>query len=339
MEQGLVYPYGVPNVTGVLKSMPVDFQVTEELGFEPEGEGEHLFLWIEKTGLSTAELIHRIARDYSLKPQLIGYSGLKDKHALTRQWLSLHLPGKPSPADLGEGDGYRVLRQARHHKKLRPGTHKSNAFQLRLREVRDFPDETREQLQCVAKQGFANYFGAQRFGRKQDNVRQALEQLTTRRLKRSRKSILLSSLRSYLFNQILTRRISLGHWELPLAGDVFMLRGSHSIFAEELDDKLIARYQQLDITSTASLYGAGISLLTGEPRSIEAQVFAGREDITRCLDQQGVKLQMRPLRVSVDKLSFDYDAKDQSLLINLELPAGCYVTTMLNHFITLQDAS
>jgi tRNA pseudouridine13 synthase len=313
--------------------------VSEELGFEPEGEGEHLFLWIEKTGLSTMELIARVARDYSLKPQLIGYSGLKDKHALTCQWLSLHLPGKPSPVDLGGDEGYRVLRQARHHKKLRPGTHKSNSFQLRLREVNGLPDQTREQLQCVANQGFANYFGAQRFGRKQDNVRQALEQLNTRRLKRSRKSILLSSLRSYLFNQILARRISQRHWEHPLAGDVFMLRGSRSIFSDEVDDKLVARYQDLDIASTASLYGTGRCLLTGEPESIEAQIFEEHKDITSCLDQQGAKLQMRPLRAVVENFSFDYTAEDQSLLLRLTLPAGCYVTTLLDHFITLRDAS
>jgi tRNA pseudouridine13 synthase len=339
MEQGLIYPYGSPIITGVLKSSPVDFQVTEELGFEPEGEGEHLFLWVEKTGLSTLELIARIARDYSLKPQLIGYSGLKDKHALTHQWLSLHLPGKLSPADLGEGNGYRVLRQARHHKKLRPGTHKSNSFQLRLREVSSLPDQTREQLQYVANQGFANYFGAQRFGRKQDNVRQALEQLNTRRLKRSRKSILLSSLRSTLFNQILAQRIGLGHWAHPLPGDVFMLRGSRSIFSDKVDDKLVARYRGLDIASTASLYGSGRCLLTGEPHSIEAQIFAEHKEITHCLDQQGAKLQMRPLRVVADKLSFDYDAEDQSLVLKVALPAGSYVTTMLDHFITLRDAS
>jgi tRNA pseudouridine13 synthase len=339
MEQGLVYPYGAPIVSGVLKSRVADFQVTEELGFEPEGEGEHLFLWVEKSGLSTAELIARIARDTSLNPQLIGYSGLKDKHALTRQWLSLHLPGKPSPADLTGGDGYRVLHQARHHKKLRPGTHKSNSFRLCLREVGNLPEQTRQQIQCVADQGFANYFGAQRFGRKQDNVRRALEQLNTRRLKRSRKSILLSSLRSYLFNQILLRRINLGHWDYPLAGDVFMLRGSHSIFSDQLDDKLVARYRQLDIASTASLYGAGRNLLAGEPWSIEAQVFAEHDDITRCLDRQGVKLQMRSLRAVVENFSFDYDAEDQSLCLQLSLPAGCYVTTMLDHFITLQDFS
>jgi len=339
MLQELVYPYGSPLTGGVLKSTLSDFQVSEELGFEPQGEGEHLFILVEKSGLSTPELIARIARDYSLDPKNIGYSGLKDKHALTRQWLSLHMPGKASPEVLFKGDGYRVLKQSRHHRKLRPGTHRYNSFEVLLREVRDFPDQTREQMQCIEKQGFANYFGTQRFGRKQDNVRQALEQLSSRRLKRSRKGILLSSLRSYLFNRIMARRISMGCWELPLEGDVFMLRGSRSIFSDRLDDKLIERYRRLDIASTASLYGAGNNLLSGEPLAIEAQVFAQRDDITSCLDQQGAKLQMRAMRALVDNFSYVYNVEDQSLLLKLDLPAGCYVTTVLDHFIRLDDAS
>ncbi|MDH3630511.1 MAG: tRNA pseudouridine(13) synthase TruD [Gammaproteobacteria bacterium] len=335
----LVYPYGQPVTAGILKSKPNDFRVCEELGFEPSGEGEHLFLLVEKEGLSTHELISRVASDYSLDPRLIGYSGLKDKHALTRQWLSLHMPGKKPPAELFQGNGYQVLRQASHNRKLRPGTHKYNSFQVHLREVGDLPDKTREQISAVTRQGFANYFGAQRFGRQQDNVTQALEQLPGRRLTRSRKSILLSSLRSHLFNRILAQRISLGHWELPLEGDVFMLRGNRSIFSETLDDRLVERFRALDISSTASLYGSGQVLLTGEPQAIEAQVFAEYDAITRCLDQQGARLQMRALRAVVDNFSYDYDAGDQSLLLKLDLPAGCYVTTVLDHFIKLQDAN
>lgn len=339
MMPELVYPYGPPITAGILKSGPNDFRVCEELGFEPSGEGEHLFLLVEKEGLSTHELISRVARDYSLDPKLVSYSGLKDKHALTRQWLSLHMPGKKPPPELFKGNGYRVVRQASHNRKLRPGTHKYNSFQVILREVNDFPDQTREQILAVTRQGFANYFGAQRFGRQQDNVTQALGQLPVRRLTRSRKSILLSSLRSHLFNRILAQRISLGHWELPLEGDVFMLRGNRSIFSETLDDRLTERFRTLDISNTASLYGSGQVLLTGEPQAIEAQVFAECDAITRCLDQQGARLQMRALRAVVDNFSYDYDAEDQSLLLKLDLPAGCYVTTVLDHFIKLQDAS
>ena len=114
------YPYGAARIGAVLKSCPEDFEVEEALGFEPEGTGEHLFVWVEKRGLTTSELIERLARDHQLEAKHIGYSGLKDKHALTRQWLSLHLPGKPDPFDHPCGEGYRVLRQTRHLKKLRP---------------------------------------------------------------------------------------------------------------------------------------------------------------------------------------------------------------------------
>jgi tRNA pseudouridine13 synthase len=339
MVQMPVYPYGTPAISGVLKSTPADFQVNEELGFEPDGEGEHCFLLVEKTGLSTPELITRIAHDYSLHPRLVGHSGLKDKHARTSQWLSLHLPGKSLPAAKSAGNGYRILRQARHHRKLRPGTHKYNAFQLCLREVEKLPDQTIAQINLITRQGFANYFGAQRFGRRQDNVKQALAQLTNRRLQRSRKSILLSSLRSYLFNQILARRIGLGHWEKPVAGDIFMLRGSHSIFKDEINNDLLTRYQQLDIASSASLYGTGRNQISDEAQAIEEQVFSQHEDITDCLDLQGTKLQMRALRALVDEFSYDYDAEKRNLWLKLTLPAGSYVTTMLEHFIDLKDAS
>jgi len=339
MVQMPVYPYGSPAISGILKSTPADFQVNEELGFEPDGEGEHHFLLVEKTGLSTPELITRIAHDYSLHPRLVGHSGLKDKHARTSQWLSLHLPGKSLPAPKSAVDGYRILRQARHHRKLRPGTHKFNAFELCLREVNKLPDQTIAQIKLITRQGFANYFGAQRFGRRQDNVKQALAQLANRKLQRSRKSILLSSLRSYLFNQVLARRISLGHWDKPLAGDVFMLRGSHSIFKDEISDDLLARYQQLDIASSASLYGTGRNQISDEARVIEEQIFAQHEDITDCLDRQGTKLQMRALRTVVDGFNYDYDAEKRNLWLKLTLPAGSYVTTMLEHFIDLKDAS
>ena len=334
-----LYPYGPVVASAVLKSRPGDFEVSEELGFEPAGEGEHLFLLVEKSGLSTRELIGCIARDYSLDPKFIGYSGLKDKHALTRQWLSLKLPGKSPAYGLIEGNGYQVLKQARHTRKLRPGSHSHNSFKVRLRDVVDFSEQTREQLDAIAGRGFANYFGTQRFGRRQDNVKQALVELPRRRLKRSRRSLLISALRSYLFNRVLAQRIHLGHWDMPLDGDVFMLRGTHSIFTDTLDDALVDRYRMLDIASTGSLYGAGQNLLGREPRAIEAQVYTACEEITGCLDQQGAKLQMRALRAVVDQFSYEYDAANQSLRLKADLPSGCYMTTLLEHFIKARDVS
>jgi len=339
MQTVLTYPYGEPETRAVLKSSAADFEVEEVLGFEPVGEGEHLFLWVEKSGLGTMELIARMAKDHGLPERDFGYSGQKDKHALTRQWLSLHLPGKEAPFELPAGEGYRVLRQLRHHKKLRPGTHKFNRFSLCLREVRELSDKTQHQLDCVQQQGFANYFGHQRFGRKQDNVKQALAQLGTRKLSRGRRSMLLSSLRSHLFNQILSSRIELGHWEKPIAGDVFMLRGSHSIFADELDAALLERHHQQDISVCASLYGAGRSLMSADAAQIEQRVFAENAEIIDCLQHNDSRLQMRPLRVAAEAFSYDHDPAAGLLRLELSLPTGCYVTTMLEHFLRLDDAS
>ena len=339
MSQELAFPYGAVTSSAVFKSTPGDFEVEEDLGFEPSGDGEHLFLWVEKSGLGTLELIERLARENALPPSLFGHSGLKDKHALTRQWLSLHLPGKASPITAASGDGYRILRQLRHHKKLRPGTHRSNSFRVCLRRFDALPDETRQQIESVARQGFANYFGRQRFGRQQDNVRQALAQLGKRRLPRSRKSLYLSSLRSHLFNQILAQRIRLGHWRDPVDGDVFMLRGSHSIFSDALDADLIARYRSMDISSCASLYGAGRNLMSAQAFEIEQQQFARHGEITDCLDRHDSKLQMRPLRVAADSFDYDYDATAATLRLELSLPTGSYVTTLLDHFVELEDVS
>jgi len=328
-----VYPYGPASVSGVIKASPVDFVVTEELGFEPSGEGEHLLLQVEKTGLTTADLIRRIAADYSIQPRNIGYSGLKDRNAVTTQWLSLHLPGRAAEVSDPSGDAYRVLRAARHRAKLRRGTHKANSFRLRIREVDDCNETCLRQLDAIRGQGMANYFGRQRFGRGQDNVEQALAQLSAARMKPMRKSMLISSLRSHLFNCVLARRISQGSWRQPLDGDVFMLRGSRSIFSEPLDAALQRRYAELDISSTASLYGSGRSRLSGEALQIEQQVFSENTAITACLDRHDARLQMRPLRVAVDDLDYEFDKAHRLLELRLRLPAGSYATVLLEHFM------
>lgn len=334
MSVDLHYPYGKPLINGLLKSCPQDFIVTEELGFEPNGDGEHLFLFIEKIGLSTHELINRIAGIYQLRPRDIGHSGLKDKHALCRQWLSLHLPGKEANPSKDAGGDFKILKALRNRSKLRPGTHKSNHFEICLREVSSLPEATNLQLSKIKTQGFANYFGEQRFGRNQDNVQQALKQLARRgRVPRQRKSLLISSLRSFLFNQVLSRRLQLGHWELPLDGDVFMLRGSRSIFSEALDQALNERYQTMDISTSGSLYGSGRNLMSGQPAEIEKTIFSEHPAVTQCLEGQSAKLDMRAQRVEPREFEHHYDSGQEILKLRLSLPAGSYLTSLLDHFI------
>ncbi|MDJ0777886.1 MAG: tRNA pseudouridine(13) synthase TruD [Gammaproteobacteria bacterium] len=332
----LPFPWGEPSASALMKARCEDFVVTEVLGFEPGGEGEHLFLWVEKRGLNTSDMARAIAADNDLDYRQVSWSGLKDRHALTRQWLSVHLPGSGIAGLRADGEGYRILRQQRHRSKLRPGTHRANRFRVCLREVSGFDSRVGAQIERIGQQGFANYFGAQRFGR-DDNVAQALESLGRRRLSRQRRGLLISALRSDLFNRILARRIEMDCWQAPLEGDVFMLRGSRSVFREPLDDSLRQRFATGDISSCGSLFGRGESMLGGQAAAIEAQVLADNPLAVERLEEVGARRELRPLRAFAGALDFEFDAAGAMLTLELELPAGCYLTTLLEHFLILRQ--
>jgi len=341
MSGKLRYPYGKPTIGGLVKSRAEDFRVSEILGFEPHGEGEHLFLWIEKSMMTTHDLIEQVARDFGVKARGIGHSGLKDKIAVTRQWLSLYLPGKMCSLELPDISGYKLLAHAWHLKKLRPGTHRSNQFEVIIRNVESVPEGVWQQLELIRNQGMANYFGQQRFGLQGDNVERALHAFTNarraRKLSRSKNSLYISALRSFLFNCILSRRIGHRFWYKPMPGDVFMLNGSQSIFYETINEALLERYNEFDLSSTISLYGSGKRLLQGDALALEDQVLAEYETINQCLIQQKARLQMRATRVAVQNLTVTHDLPGKSLHIQVTLPRGSYFTSLLNHFVDTGD--
>lgn len=343
MISKLIYPYGTPSISGQLKSQAEDFKVTEELAFEvggttgEQGKGEHLLLFIEKSMMTTFDLIDRVAKDFGIKPRDIGYCGLKDKVAVTRQWLSLHLPGQMNRLKYPVVSDYKILDQAWHNKKLRPGTHRFNHFEVIIRDIDSCPETTLKQIDKIRVQGMANYFGVQRFGQQGDNFEQAVRVFgnarRTRKLSRSKRSLYLSALRSYLFNRVLSTRIEQGIWEKPLCGDVFMLSGSHSIFHEPINDELLERFKCQDISSTISLYGTGNRLLQDQALETEDSVLAEFEAAKEILLRQGAKLQMRSTRVAVTDFQVTFDNKDQVLYVEARLPRGSFFTTLLDHFI------
>ncbi len=146
------------------RQAPEDFEVEERLPCEPCGRGGHLWLWIEKRGLSTPEASALLESALELRPGSVRHAGLKDKHALTRQWLSV--PGlEPAAVEGFEAPGLRVLAALRHVEPLRLAAHVGNRFRLRLADLA--PDERaafEERLRRLEREGLANYFGAQRFG-------------------------------------------------------------------------------------------------------------------------------------------------------------------------------
>lgn len=335
----LVFPYGEATSSAQIKLYPEDFRVSEELGFELTGNGEHLFLYVQKSGLTTQQLTERISKIAGIHPRNIGYSGLKDKQAVTQQWISLHLPGCKQPPDIPNTEDYQILQSQWHDKKLRVGVHRSNHFDITLRNIKGDLDKILRKIGKIEKQGFANYFGSQRFGTQQDNVAQALRVLNNRhkskRLGRHKKSLYLSALRSELFNRILSRRIELGFWDHPVQGDTYTLAGSQSLFNADIDDEILQRYAQFDIHSALSLYGSGDSRIADQALNIENEVVSSYPGISDTLIASEIKRSYRASRAIPRQLKVSYEPQQNSINLKVELAKGVYLTTLLDHFVDI----
>ncbi|RKD85643.1 tRNA pseudouridine(13) synthase TruD [Kushneria marisflavi] len=323
---------GMPPHTGRFREFPEAFRVEEQMAFTPEGDGEHLWLHCEKRNMSTAQLIRHLSHQLEVAPRDIGVSGLKDHTALTRQWVSVAMTGRVTPVDLlalVERDGLRLLSFGRHPRKLRRGVHRANRFALYVSgdAVTQGSLETRW-LELVAH-GVPNYFGPQRFGHQGSNLTRA-QALMARgwKKKQDRDGFLLSSARSFLFNQVLNARIQQGSWASGLEGDVFNLEGSASQFAgEALDDELQARLTALDIHPTGPMWGRGDGGVSGEARMLECHVAERDAVLAKGIESSGAAPMRRPLRLGLQSPSLERDG--EGLWLHFSLARGGFATAVL----------
>jgi tRNA pseudouridine13 synthase len=163
----------LPGIGGVIKRRPDDFLVEEIPLYEPCGEGEHTYLFIEKNGLTTDDVVRRIAHEFHVRRSDVGYAGLKDKHAVTRQHFSVCLP-RPGEQDtalrhLSHHPHIKVLWVDRHTNKLRLGHLRGNRFVIRVREVEPTSViRAKAVLDRLTAAGVPDFFGEQRFGYRQN---------------------------------------------------------------------------------------------------------------------------------------------------------------------------
>jgi tRNA pseudouridine13 synthase len=320
---------------------PEDFRVEEILGFDPCGEGEHVFLYLEKRRLNTSELLRRVAAFSRVPDRDIGCAGLKDRNAVTRQWVSVRLAGRPEPdwKELARGGDLAVLTVARHRRKLRRGVHRGNRFSLRLRELSGDLDGLRRRLETVRLEGAPNYFGHQRFGRDGATLEQARQWVAEggRRISRHRRGLYLSALRGYLFNQLLAARVRDGTWNRPVPGDVCLLAGSRSLFeCETVDAALLRRAAEGDIHPGLPLWGRGEG--RAAERSAASRLAPEAAAFCAFLEVREVELSWRATRLLADDFCWQF-CDDGSLQLDFELGAGGYATALLAEFVRFDDAS
>ena len=189
--------FGEPVASCHIRKANADFQVSEQLGFELSGDGEHDYLQIEKDGANTAWVARGLAKHAGIAASDVGFAGLKDRHAVTKQWFSVRRPAG-NKADWMKLDltGVRVLQEGRHRRKLRRGAHAGNRFRVALRNLTETRGGLRERLAEIRDAGVPNYFGEQRFGRDGGNLGLAGDLFAGRRLSRGKRGMALSAARS-----------------------------------------------------------------------------------------------------------------------------------------------
>lgn len=324
--------YGPPLARASLRASPEAFQVEEVLGFEPAGEGEHLLVHIQKRGLTTQQAAQRLARAWGVRARNVGWAGLKDKHALTRQTLSLPWPIKrelPVPDEIE--DGLQVLAVNRHNRKLRAGSHTANHFKIDCQLDSDIDaDALQARVADIQAGGMPNGFGAQRFGRDGDNVEQFMAATMDARCP----GILMSAARSVVFNAVLDKRIAEGRWASAVAGDWMMLDGTRSGFVASADDEALpARLASLDVHVSGPMPGSGEPQVHDQAAALEGEIEHEYAEIIDRLKARGVVSDRRALRVRVGELMAE-PVSSQAVRLCFTLPPGSFATTLIDQFFT-----
>lgn len=328
--------HGAPIARGRLRARPEDFRVEEQLGFAPDGEGDHLLLRVCKTGANTEWAARRLARVAGVPVSTVGYAGLKDRHAVTLQWFSLPRPrdGIPDWSAL-EGEGIEVLEAHPHRRKLKRGALTGNRFAILIRDVAPASLAGLDaRVDLIHARGVPNYFGEQRFGHDQANLARAhaLFEGTAGRVLRHQSGLWLSAARSQVYNEVLGERVRRDDWDRPVAGDCMQLAGSNSFFAtDSIEADLTARCGAMDIHPTGPLWGRGELSARCSVRELEEAVAARFPTWCEGFGAFGLMQERRALRVPVADLEADRVA--DGLTLSFSLPAGSYATTVLRELI------
>ena len=335
------WPYflGLPQAEGVIRSCPDDFIVEEIPRVHPEGEGGHLWLLVEKRSANTDWVAKELARATDCVPRDVGFAGLKDRHAITRQWFSLPFSSTTlENLENSEIEGVRILESRQHTRKLKRGTLDGNRFQLKIRCFKGDKDQTIQRLEKIRTTGVPNYFGPQRFGFRGQNVEQGFRLLDRNaRLQRSKRSIYLSAIRSFLFNQVLAERLRRGDWNTIIDGDLAMLNGTQSIFlCEKPDADIEDRARRHDIHPTGPMPGDNGTQPSRLAKEMEQAVLGNWPLLTKVLGAQGVQAGRRALRLCPAGLDWSFEGDD--LELTFALPPGAYATTVLREILVFTEA-
>ena len=370
--------WGEPLVSATLRTLPEDFLVDEHLDL-PSDDNEaraHLWVQVQKRERNTQDVAKRLADVTGSAVRDLGFAGLKDRRAVTRQWFSLpveavvSVPGitvTDEPDDVLAAlrklllhkagcEGITLLACAWRSRKLRRGAHAGNRFDITLRDVQALGDvdalEQRlaERVARLHRDGFPNAFGPQRFGPGGRNLVLArrLFAAGTRlpRVKgqrqRHERGMLFSAARSAMFNRVLDQRLTDATWLHALEGEPLILAGSNSRFVPEtVDDTLRERLDQADLSTSGPMVGRGDKRgnedARGECAALESRVLADEAPLIAGLAAAGVEAGRRPLRATATDIVLTQE-DEATWRLRVTLASGVFATSLLKEIGDCQDA-
>ncbi|MCC4800691.1 tRNA pseudouridine(13) synthase TruD [Enterovibrio norvegicus] len=331
----LAYQHGKPLATGRLKAQPEHFFVSETLDFTPAGHGEHFLVRIRKIGENTKYVANELAKACGVKSRDVSWAGLKDRHAVTEQWFSVHLPGQDDPdltefVDTHEGVDA-ILETTRHDKKLRPGDLIGNRFSL---VITDFTGDAAidARLSNIRDKGVPNYFGSQRFGRNGNNVVSAREwgQDKFRVRDKSKRSFYLSAARSYMFNQVLSARIEQGMTHTPMRGDMLIDNTEHLKLVLDTD-KATELLEKGHWLISGPMTGDNALPTEADARKFEQNIIDQEPDLLAVIRSNRMRHDRRALMLFPQEM--EWTCEKDTLTVSFSLPAGSFATAVMREVI------
>lgn len=330
----------VPAVQGELKQSPEDFVVEELPAYLPAGTGEHLYLWVEKRNVNTQDAARSLARTLDTRPENVGWAGLKDRHAVTRQWISFQCPKTPTPESF-DLEGIRVLEVARHNNKLRTGHLRGNRFQLRLANVPEEQDvHVTAALDELQRVGLPTYFGGQRFGYGGKNLNAAYAWIVGGERAPQKpflRKLFVSTLQSALFNIWLAERIEARELTSAIAGDILRKEESGGLFNCDDPQTDTPRVESWEISVTGPMFGSRMRAPHTEALAREQALlehFGVTEAHLTRVERAGEGTR-RPARVRPEQVSMVRVGSDLSL--DFTLPRGAYATELVSEIFKIRD--
>jgi tRNA pseudouridine13 synthase len=322
----------LPGCGGRIRTRDEDFEVDEVPSYEPSGTGDHLYLWVEKRGMAPEFFARQIAQRLGISPGAVGTAGLKDRHAVTRQWVSVPKECEPNVKKI-DGEGVRVLKTGRHVNKLKPGHLRGNRFRILIRQPdRDKVDAVAATLDRIRTQGLPNFYGPQRFGRDGSTIDLGLKCLAGQAPRRIRPFLFrfaLSAVQSLLFNDYLARRLRDGLYRAVLEGDVMAKWPLGGMFVAKDVPAEQARFDARETVSAGPMFGK--KTYPAEAIAAEREAAVLRDNGLSIASFGGFgKLVLGTRRhnlVYLDDLAATWEP--DGLRLGFTLPAGSYATVLL----------